>query len=184
MSKKPYRLNRTHFILILYVLFIGSLSLFQSRPVFAKTDFTQYADRTSQQSTPPAAGTYVPNELIVHFKKNCAPHTVSSDWACAEPQKNVRMHTIQTLLRRIGVAIGLTSEQIDYSIGLNNKLSKIDQEYNLVESTRMYDEDDALDSHPYIFRFEEGTSLEKARLAYENVFEVSYVQYHYIYTLQ
>lgn len=182
MSQKPYPSFRTHFILILSTLSLGLSSV--SSSVFASSTDTYYlyAQSPSSEQAPPPEGSYVPHELVIYFKSSCSPHTPMSKWACAEPQSSSIRLSLLSMFTRIKVAMGLSVESTTHSPHME-QLQALNTKYGLIESTRLTDDDPELDSSPYIYRFREGVSLQEARLAYENLKEVLYVQYNYIYTL-
>lgn len=143
---------------------------------------TAYYAQTITPIVPPPADTYVPHELVIHFAPGYAPHELEAQIA-AETQKS------RTLFGRMrGFVMNFfrrtSPSPLEDAVEHVTRITALDEQFGALEKTRMFDEDDQNMSNVYIVRFSENTDLENARIAYENLEEVSYVQYNFIYSLQ
>lgn len=186
MSQKPTLSYRLQIVLSMCVISLGCVlahghNLPDSPKVAAAVEVSPayYAQSTTPIAVP-SQGTYVPNELIVHFVPGFAPHELDM-----QIERNHQL--AQSLLGRIRLTfeslIDGTSAQTspqEYA----THIAMVDSQFKALEKSRMFDDDSSDMDTSYIVRFAEGVDLENARIAYENLEEVSYVQYNFIYSLQ
>lgn len=140
------------------------------------------------QTQPPIMNTqessYIPGELIVHFSQGMAPHELELVAERKRQMNNSFLGKIRlsmlSIYHRLTTRIETNSTAQDHL----DAIALVDAQFGALERSRMFDTEVESSSPSYLIRFPETVDLEKARLAYENLEEVSYVQYNFIYSLQ